>query len=99
VFREPHDGGDVWICRRDDRIRRPYVDLIQHDATGLPFMAPEVVLLFKAKASRDKDTTDFTGTLPLLDAGQRQWLVDALALVHPDHPWTAAVAGSSDSSG
>ena len=52
VLREPHDGDDVWICRRDDRIRRPYADLIQHDARGLPFMAPEVVLLLKAKTPR-----------------------------------------------
>lgn len=91
VFREPHDG-DVWICRRDQRIRRRYTDLIRHDADGLPFLAPEVVLLFKAKAVRDKDAADFAGTLPLLDADQRRWLAGALALVHPDHPWQAAVA-------
>jgi Aminoglycoside-2''-adenylyltransferase len=98
VFREPHDG-DVWICRRDARIRRRYADLIRHDATGLPFLAPEVALLFKAKASRDKDCADFAGTLPLLDPGQRRWLLDALDLVHSDHPWQAALARISDFSG
>jgi aminoglycoside-2''-adenylyltransferase len=91
VFREPHEG-DVWICRRDERIRRPYADLIQRDANGLPFLAPEVALLFKAKAPRYKDITDFTGTLPLLDAGQRRWLADAIALVHPHHQWLADLA-------
>ncbi len=91
VFREPHDG-DVWLCRRDARIRRPYADLIRRDASGLPFLAPEVALLFKAKAARDEDCADFAGTLPLLDADQRQWLADALALVHPDHSWRDAVA-------
>jgi hypothetical protein len=91
VFREPHDG-DEWICRRDARLRRRHADLIRHDANGLPFMAPEVVLLFKAKNPRDKDSADFAGTLPLLDADQRRWLVDALTLVHPDHPWRATVA-------
>ncbi len=90
VFREPHDG-DVWICRRDARIRRPYADLIRHDPSGLPFLAPEVALLFKAKAARDKDRADFAGTLPLLDTDQRRWLADAIALVHPDHPWPAAI--------
>jgi hypothetical protein len=98
VFREPHDG-NVWICRRDARIRCPYADLIRNDASGLPFLAPEVALLFKAKAARDKDCADFAGTLPLLDADQRRWLVDALALVHPDHPWRAAAAQVSDASG
>jgi hypothetical protein len=91
VFREPHDG-DMWICRRDTRIRRPYADLIQRDACGLPFLAPEVALLFKAMAPRDKDTADFAGTLPLLDADQRRWLADAIAIVHPDHPWRADLA-------
>ncbi|MFI5916550.1 nucleotidyltransferase domain-containing protein [Dactylosporangium sp. NPDC051541] len=90
VFREPHDGA-MWICRRDERIRRPYAELIRHDGAGLPFMAPEVVLLFKAKASRDKDARDFAVTLPALDADQRRWLTDALALVHPGHPWLATV--------
>jgi Aminoglycoside-2''-adenylyltransferase len=90
VFREPHDG-DVWICRRDARIRRSYADVIRHDASGLPYLAPEVVLLFKAKDSRDKDVADFAGVLPLLDADQRHWLADAIALVHPDHPWQAAL--------
>src|SRR5262249_25277670 len=95
VFREPHDS-DVWICRRDTRIRRRYADLIRHDASELPFLAPEVALLFKAKASRDKDCADFAGTLPLLDPGQRRWLLDALDLVHPDHPWQAALTKTSD---
>jgi len=91
VFREPHDG-DVWICRRDTRIRRPYAELIRRDASGLPFLAPEVALLFKAKAPRDKDRADFTGTLPLLDTDQRRWLADAITLVHPDHPWRIDLA-------
>ena len=58
VFREPHDG-DVWICRRDARIRRPYAELIRRTADGVPYLAPEVALLFKAKAARDKDRADF----------------------------------------
>jgi hypothetical protein len=88
VFREPHDG-DTWICRRDERIRRPYASVIHHDADGIPYLAPEIVLLFKAKGLRAKDATDFQGALPLLDGEQRRWLNDALALVHPAHPWRA----------
>ena len=91
VFREHHDG-DVWICRRDARIRRPYAEVIRPDASGLPYLAPEVVLLFKAKAPREKDAVAVAGVLPLLDADQRRWLADAIALVHPDHSWQAALA-------
>lgn len=92
VFREPHDG-DTWICRRDERIRLPYAEIIRHAADGVPYLAPEVVLLFKAKATRDKDQHDFDGALPLLDVAQRAWLDGALGLVHPHHPWRAALRG------
>jgi len=90
VFREPHDG-DVWICRRDSRIRRPYREIIEFTADGIPYLTPEIVLLFKAKGRRDKDEADFAGVVPMLDVGRRTWLDDALGLVHPAHPWRAVL--------
>jgi len=90
VFREPHDG-DVWICRRDPRIRRPHAEIIEYTSDRIPYLVPEIVLLFKAKAVRAKDEADFAGVLPLLDDTRRQWLDDALALVHPSHPWRSAM--------
>ncbi len=74
VFREPHHG-DVWICRRDARVRRPYADLIRQDGSGLPFLAPEVALLFKAKAVRDKDCADFyrSSTQPSAGGSSTRW--------------------------
>lgn len=91
VFREPHDE-DVWICRRDHRIRLPYAEIIQHTPDGIPYLAPEIVLLFKAKHRREKDETDFHAMLPLLDQGRRRWLDDALAMTSPAHPWRAVIA-------
>ena len=88
VFRDPHDG-DTWICRRDPTIRRPYATLIETTPSGVPFMAPEVTLLFKAKHDRDKDRHDLRVALPLLDAARVGWLRTALARVHPGHPWSA----------
>ncbi|MEU7909073.1 hypothetical protein [Actinoplanes sp. NPDC049118] len=41
AFREPHDG-DVWIFRRDGRIRRPYVEIIRRTPEGIPFLAPAI---------------------------------------------------------
>lgn len=93
VFREPRDG-DTWICRRDARIRRPYAQLIERDRDGIPYLAPEIVLLFKAKAARDKDHSDLRAALPLLGADRRAWLCDALDLVHPGHAWRALVSRS-----
>jgi hypothetical protein len=87
VFRDPHDG-DTWICRRDPTITRPYAQVIRRSAQDVPYMAPEIVLLFKAKHARDKDTADLGHCLPLLTPTERIWLVEAIERVYPQpHPW------------
>jgi hypothetical protein len=92
VFREPSDG-DTWICRRDPAIRLPYSRVVERTPEGIPYGRPEVVLLFKAKhAHEQKNGADFAATLPRLDVPRRRWLTDALARVHPGHPWLAALA-------
>jgi hypothetical protein len=88
VFREPHDG-DIWICRRDETIRLPYSDIVHHTQDGIPYLAPELVLLFKAKHARRKDQTDFDATVPHMTAAQRETLAELLARAHPEHHWLA----------
>ncbi|WP_316522084.1 nucleotidyltransferase domain-containing protein [Kitasatospora brasiliensis] len=92
VFREPHDGG-TWICRRDERLRLPYAQTIERTDDGIPYLAPELVLLFKAKATRPKDQADFDTVLPLLSPARRDALAGWLELAHPGHPWLAELAG------
>lgn len=86
VFREPSDG-DTWICRRDASIRIPYEQLVERNSDGIPFVRPEVVLLFKAKARRVKDEEDFAVVAPRLGLERRGWLGAALERVHPGHDW------------
>jgi hypothetical protein len=86
VFREPSDG-QTWICRRDESIRMGYDELIERTDTGIPYLRPDVVLLFKAKHARPKDDGDFEAALPRLAAARREWLREALELVHPGHRW------------
>lgn len=88
VFREPHDR-DTWICRRDERIRLPYDAVIHHTPDGIPYLAPELVLLFKAKHTRRKDQADFDATVPLMTASQRATLAELLTRTNPGHPWLA----------
>ncbi|WP_329492883.1 nucleotidyltransferase domain-containing protein [Kitasatospora herbaricolor] len=88
VFREPHDG-PTWICRRDPSIRLPYPEVVEHSPEGIPYLAPELVLLFKAKGDRPKDRRDFAATLPLLDDARRSRLTGLLGRAHPGHPWLA----------
>jgi aminoglycoside-2''-adenylyltransferase len=86
IFREPSVDGQ-WVCRRDARIQLPYDRLIEHSETGIPYACPEVVLLFKAKASRPKDQSDFAAVLPHLGRDRRRWLSGSLELIHPGHHW------------
>lgn len=93
VFREPQRDG-AWVCRRDETIRLTYEQVIRCTADGIPYLAPEIVLLFKAKhAAEPKNQADFAGALPLLDGAAAGWLEWALARVHPGHAWLSALAG------
>ena len=95
VFREPSDG-DTWICRRDPSIRLPYAHVIEWTENGTPYGRPEIILLFKARhVHQEKNHADFAATLPRLDSERRVWLCDALARVHPEHPWLAELGGSA----
>jgi Aminoglycoside-2''-adenylyltransferase len=86
VFREPFDG-DHWVARRDESIRLPYEELIEHTADGIPYERPEVVLLFKAKHARPKDEADLAAVLPRLSAERRRLLARWIEQVHPGHFW------------
>jgi hypothetical protein len=86
LFREPGDG-ETWVCRRDNRIRLPYDEVIARTNDGIPYGRPEVVLLYKARHEREKDRADFDAALPRLDDRTRARLAEWLELVHPGHAW------------
>jgi len=82
--------GYQWVFRRDRRVRRSLAALTRRSDEGLPYVAPEVQLLFKARATpRPKDEQDFAVAHGLLGAEARSWLDGALALYSPEHPWRA----------
>jgi hypothetical protein len=91
VFREPHVG-DRWVCRRDTSITLPYSEMILRTSDGVPYVIPEVALLFKAKHVRDKDQADFARVLRTMDRTRRSRLRGWLTQVHPGHPWISALA-------
>lgn len=87
---EPGDASE-WVFRRDERVRRPYPEMVGVTAQGVPYLRPEGTLLFKAKARRAKDEADFAAARPRLEPAARAWLAGAIALVHPGHPWLVAL--------
>ena len=90
VFREPHDG-TTWLCRRDPAITLPYDLVYARSDDGIPYVIPEIVLLFKAPHLHPKDQADFDHVLPLLPPDRRRRLVTWLERVQPDHRWLAAL--------
>jgi hypothetical protein len=78
---------DIWIYKRDPSIRRPRSAMVRTNGEGIPYLAPEAILLFKAKYRREKDEADFAMALPKLETAQRHWLKAAIAKAHPDHAW------------
>jgi hypothetical protein len=51
------------------------------------YLNPEIVLLFKVRLRRTKDTRDLTRTWPLLPADKQLWLRTMLRRLDASHPW------------
>ncbi len=86
IFREPGDA-QTWVYRRTRELSAPRAWASGRTASGIPYVAPQIVLLFKAKAARDKDEADFAMAAPRLSAEARAWLAAGLEVIHPGHPW------------
>jgi hypothetical protein len=86
------DGG-VWRYRREPTIIRDAGRMGLRSEEGIPFLAPELVLLFKSKNTsgkeRKNDQTDFERTYTTLEPERRAWLRWALTAVEPSHGWIA----------
>jgi hypothetical protein len=76
---------DFWIFRRDPRIRVPWIDAVLQTADGVPFLAPELQLLFKSKDRREKDDVDALQVIPELGTARRDRLARLLPTIHPWH--------------
>ena len=77
----------VWQFRRNRRITKPLTEIYQVNDSGIPFLCPEIVLLYKSKAPRPKDERDFSAVGEKLSFEGRQWLKDALLVSDPKHRW------------
>jgi len=85
---------DWWLFRRTPAIARALAAVGGISAEGIPYLAPEIQLLYKAKTPRQKDEADFVETLPALSQERRRWLMTGLTMVHPQHPWLDLLAES-----
>lgn len=89
--------GAVWRFRREPAIARSLDRLILRSDDGIPFLAPEVALLFKSAhrdgPPRDKDQGDFEHLMQAgLDPERQAWLRRALEVYRPGHAWLDRLA-------
>jgi hypothetical protein len=78
---------DEWVFRRQPDIRRRLSTIVRRTDAGLPYLAPEIQLLYKSRNPRPRDESDFRLIAPRLDGDARAWLNDALARTDPGHAW------------
>jgi GrpB-like predicted nucleotidyltransferase (UPF0157 family) len=87
----------IWQYRREPSIIQSVERMALKTADNIPFLAPELALLFKARntsgQARPKDQQDFERVLPHLQPAQRAWLRWALLVTDPTHPWLKRLDG------
>ena len=79
------DGGGFRF-RRDQSVTLARGRMSFRTPSGLPVLAPEIVLLYKSNRPEEHDA-DFRSTAPSLSEEGRGWLKDALERLSARHPW------------
>ena len=80
----------VTSSRRKETVRRELSRAVL-DYHGIPYLAPEIVLLYKSSEhTKEAYEHDFNLAAPRMKDDQKQWLADALNTCYPDgHPWNS----------
>ena len=72
LLNETNNDG-FWVFRRNNAVKQHFLHLRQENATGIPFLTPEIVLLYKATnpTISPNDTADFLNAKDRLQAYQK----------------------------
>jgi hypothetical protein len=84
LLNEERDGD--WIYRRNEVVRRP-LEEISNEKNGVPYLRPEIILVYKSTDGSPKAETDFGAVQPHLSAEAIDWLRTALEQCNNQHPW------------
>lgn len=88
---------DCWVYRRLPSIRGKISELGSTTDGGIPYIAPEIQLLYKSGANTDKDRFDLERTLSQLHPAKIKWLLDCLHMQNPSgHEWVGIIEHWSD---
>jgi hypothetical protein len=85
--------GEDWVYRRLRSIRGKIAELGAETDDGIPYLAPEIQLLYKGRHEiRRRDTLDLERVLPRLTMEKARWLLECLRLQYAaGHAWIPLV--------
>ncbi len=93
VLLNEHEA-NAFVFRRDFRIRTPIDRTFVRSSNGIRVLAPEIVLLYKSKRPTEpKEQQDFSNMVDALDMERREWLIESVSAIDPEHVWLAALRG------
>lgn len=67
-----------WVYRRNKEIKLDEKKVILLTGKGIPYLCPEVVLLYKTKEMRDKDRDDILNASGKMSESQIKWFIDSI---------------------
>ena len=89
--------GDEWVYRRERSIRGKIAEMGLMTDDGVPYLRPEIQLLYKSGPNREKDIGDLKLVLPHMSPSSTLWLLDALRTQHPEgHEWIDCIEHRRD---
>jgi hypothetical protein len=83
-----------WVFRRNEAVRRP-LEEVGDERDGVPFLRPEIALLYKAAEPSAKNETDFFLVQPHLSREASLWLLAGLERCDDRHPWIERLRADS----
>lgn len=81
-----------WVFRRNPTITYPLSETITRSKIeNIPILAPELVLLYKAKNNTDVDDIDFINIYSEMDKERMKWFKYAMTECYPNHYWLSKI--------
>jgi len=67
-----------WIYRRNSKITLDEKNVIKFTDNRIPYLCPEIVLLYKTKEMRNKDIDDISNAFEKMSEPEKKWLIDSI---------------------
>ena len=77
----------IWSFRYYREVQHPLDQIGNQSPNGIPYLRPEIALLYKAARMREVDDEDFRRVLPHLHTDQREQLSRDLLRFKQQHAW------------